>query len=108
MSKLRIGQLVYTKNVGFPYNRTDDGGESWEGVCCRVTKLKAGWHKDMVEVEAVIPVKTSHGRTMTSCLFWTENVKPEDRPWLRRHLKDILNLKKKLREVALLAGEISL
>lgn len=62
----------------------------------------------MVEVEAMIPVKTSHGRTMTTCLFWPDKVKPEDRPWLKRHLKDILKLKKKLREVALMAGEISL
>ena len=107
MRKLKVGQLVYTKNVGFPFNRIDDGGETWEGVCCRVTALNAGYSRDMVEVKPLIPVKVKHG-TMNSCLFHTEQVIPEDRPWLKKHLKDIFKLKTKLREVALIADEMSL
>ena len=105
MKKLRIGQCVYTKNVGFPFNRTDDGGESWEGACCRVIGLNAGACKNMVDVEPIIPIKTSTG-LMSRCLFWPEQVVPEDRPWLVKHLKDILKLKKVLKQAALVAGDI--
>ena len=105
-TKLKVGQLVYTKNVGYPFNRTDNGGETWEGTCCRVVGLKAGATKDMVDVEPLFPIKTPHGE-MTRCLFWPEQVHPEDRPWLKRHLKDIMKLKAKLREVATMAEKMT-
>lgn len=105
---MKVGDLVYTKNVGYPFDRTDDGHESWEGVSCVVTAMNAGWSKDMIEVTALFPIKCGHGHTpMTSCLFHAHQVKPEDRPWLKKRLKDIMRLKNVLRKAALEAEEIN-
>lgn len=104
---MKVGELVYTKNVGFPFDRTDDGHESWEGVSCIVTALNVGASKDMVEVQPLFAVKCGHGHTpMTSCLFHPNQVKREDRPWLKKHLRDIMKLKNVLRKAALEAQEI--
>jgi hypothetical protein len=52
---LNVGDLVYTKDVGYPFNRTDNGNESWEGVSCIVIATNTGWNNSYVEVEALFP-----------------------------------------------------
>lgn len=104
---MRIGELVYLKSVGYPFNRTDDGHESWEGVSAVVTDTHAGATKDYIEVEPLFPVRCGSGHPpMRSCLFHPHQVKREDRPWLRKHLRDIMKLKNALRKAALVAEEI--
>lgn len=104
---MKVGELVYLKDVGFPYDQEGNGHESWEGVSCVVTAVNASAMKNMIEVEPFFPVKCGHGHTpMTSCLFHTNQVKREDRPWLRKHLRDIMKLKKALRKAALVAEQI--
>ena len=105
MKKLRVGELVYLKNVGFPFNRTDNGNESWEGASCRVINPTAGVGGQYVEVETLIPIKTERA-TMSVCLFDPTYVIRENRPWLRKHLKEILGLKKKLLDVATFADTL--
>ena len=104
MKKLKVGDLVYLKDVGFPFNKTDDG-ESWEGASCRVTNIQAGVDGRYIEVEPIIPIKTDRG-IMTTCLFDSTQVRLEDRPWLRKRLRDILALREKLLEVAEFAGTL--
>ena len=98
--KVKVGELVYLKNVGFPFDRTDDGGESWEGASCIVTELNSGFCKDMVTVKPLVPIKLGNGETMKSCLFHPESVVKENRPWLKKHLKDIFTMKKALLDLS--------
>jgi hypothetical protein len=98
--KLKVGELVFLKNVGYPYNRTDDGGESWEGASCIVTELNSGYDKDMVTVEPLIPIKIRPRETMTSCLFHSESVVKENRPWLKKNLTTLFKYKKELLKLA--------
>jgi hypothetical protein len=97
----RIGELVYLKDVGYPFDRTDDGGESWEGASCVVTELNSGFTHDMITVELLFPIKCGPGRgIMTGCLFYPSQVVKENRPWLKKHLEQIFESKKKLLMVA--------
>lgn len=94
-STLKVGDLVYLKDVGFPYNQTDRCGETWEGASCIVIGLNSGFNQDMIDVEPIFPIGD-----MNSCLFWAESIKKEDRPWLKNNLKIILKYKKKLMNLA--------
>lgn len=93
----KLDDLVYTKNVGYPYNKIDDGGESWEGASCIVTKLEV--NKDYIEVKSLFPIKTRNG-FMDSCVFFPEQLIKENRPWLKKHLKDIIRLREKLVKIS--------
>ena len=97
---LKVGDLVYTKNVGYPFNRTDDGGDSWEGASCIVIELNTGANKRMVNVEALIPIKIRPRDFMETCLFYPEQLVKEDRPWLAKHLNAILSFKTKVNDMA--------
>ena len=98
--KLKTGDLVYLKNVGFPYNRTDDGHESFEGASGTVTSVSAGARKDMVNVKFLIPIKCGHGHSpMAECLFFPHCVVKETRPWLKKYLKQILAFRKQMQAV---------
>ena len=93
--KFKVGDLVYTRNVGYPFNRTDDGGESWEGASCIVSKLNTGWNGTYIEVTPIFPVKTANG-IMESCIFQPEQLVKETRPWLKKNLKRIINFRKEV------------
>lgn len=98
---LKVGDLIYLKNVGFPFNRTDNGCESWEGASCVVISSKAGHGGGYIQVEPLIPVRCEDGHgVMSSCLFHPEQCIPEDRPWLRKHFKGILKLRNQLNTLA--------
>ena len=94
-----FGQLVYLKNVGFPYDRTDEGHESFEGASAVVTGINVGASKRMIEVKFVIPMKTPTGKMIT-CLFHPESVKPENRPWLKKNLVKVLAFQKEVEKMA--------
>lgn len=97
MKTLKIGDLVYLKDVGYPYTRTDDGGESFEGASGTVISLNAGYSKDMVDVQFLFPIKTTGGDgSMSSCLFFPSSVIKENRPWLKKHLKKVFTLREEL------------
>jgi hypothetical protein len=104
--KLRVGTIAYLKNVGYPYDRTDDGSDSWEGASCVVTQLNAGACGKMVEVRLFMPIRTTHGRFMDGSLFDGSIVIPEDRPWLKKHLKNLLDFDKQLEAVRQIMFEI--
>ena len=95
---LKVGDLVYTKDVGYPFNRTDDGNESWEGVSCIVIATNVGWNEEYISVEALFPIRQSNGDYMKTCVFFPEQVIKEDRIWLKNNLKKIMSFKKKLVE----------
>jgi len=90
---LKVGDLVYTKDVGYPFNRTDNGNESWEGVSCIVIATNVGRNGEYISVEALFPI-----RHMKTCVFFPEQVIKEDRIWLKNNLKKIMSFKKKLVE----------
>ena len=95
---VRYGQLVYLKNVGFPYNRTDDGHESFEGASAIIVGVNVGANKKMIDVEFLYPMKTTHG-TMDTCLFYPEQLREENRPWLKKNLKQILAFRQEVRRM---------
>jgi hypothetical protein len=99
-TNLKAGDLVYLKDVGYPYNRTDDGGETWEGASGIVLDTKAGYNKDMIDVEILLPVESRRGEFMKTCLFYTNVVKKENRPWLKKNLRKICDYRKKLIRLA--------
>jgi hypothetical protein len=103
--KFKVGELVFLKNVGFPYNKATRGQDSWEGVSGIVTALNVGHNKQYVEVTPILPMRTEHG-TMQSAVFYPDSCIRENRPWLRKHLKDILKLKRKIKQLALFASDI--
>jgi hypothetical protein len=94
--KLKVGDLVYLKNVGFPYNRSDDGHESFEGASCVILSVNAGARKDMIDVRFLFPMRVDHGKMMNDCLFFPECVIKENRPWLKKHVRRIINFKKQI------------
>jgi hypothetical protein len=101
--KFKKGQLVYTKDVGYPYNRTDNGAESWEGVSCIV--IEPVVNKNYVRVEAIFPVKTVSG-IMTDCVFYPNSLRHENRPWLKRHLQKIIKFRKTVENAQKIFKEI--
>ncbi len=107
-SKLKVGDLCYLKDVGFPYTRTDDGGESWEGASCVVRRLNAGVRKDMVYVETLLPMRVSGRKDdqMPGAYFYPDNVRKENRPWLRAHIRQIIKLRAKLLDFVCTAEEM--
>jgi hypothetical protein len=105
MRKLRKGELVYLKNVGFPF---DQSGHSWEGASCVVVDPEVGEDKRFVRVAPLLPMRAENGQFMRDCLFHPETVIRESRPWLRKNLKQILALRKKLVEFSELAQELTI
>lgn len=99
---LRIGELVYLRNVGFPFDRTDDGHESWEGASCEVVQGEAqpgsvAHSMSMICVRPLLPIKSDRGRVgPEDAHFHPESVVRETRPWLRKHLKGLLRVRKQL------------
>lgn len=87
--KLKVGDLVYLKNVGFPYHQPGTVNErySWEGASCTVTRLKAGYDGRYVEVAPLYPMLVENGHIMETCIFHPEQCIPEDRPWLKNNAK---------------------
>ncbi len=98
--KFKVGEIVYLKGVGFPENRTDDGGETWEGVSGVVAPnpaQKGACGCSMIYVRAFCPLRTGRGKeTMDATFFFPEQVRREDRPWLKRHLKTIFTAQEEL------------
>ena len=93
----RIGELVYLRNVGYPFDRTDDGHESWEGASCTVTRLNTGAGNAYIEVRPLIPIRIrSNGEVMTHCLFRPDQIVRESRPWLRKHLRALIRVRDQL------------
>lgn len=108
MKTLKVGDIVYLKNVGFPYNRTDNGMDSWEGASCVVEATNTGVKNAYISVRPILPLRADHGHKMSMALFSPEHVIREDRPWLKKHLKEVLALKRKLIEVARFAATVDL
>lgn len=97
---LKKGDLICLKNVGFPFNRTDGGYESWEGASCIVLAVPAGAYNRCVQVAPLIPIKNGGEGAMEDCLFHPEQCARENRPWLKKHLKDIVKLRTQLNTLA--------
>lgn len=99
---LKVGTLVYLRNVGFPFDRTDDGHESWEGASCEVVKGSAqpgsvAHAMKMICVRPLLPIKAGYDRAgPEDAHFDPEQVVRETRPWLRKHLKALLRVRKSL------------
>lgn len=91
---MKVGDIVYLKDVGFPFDGRGIGPgakESWEGASCVVTNLRAGALRDMVEVRPVFPIGG-----METCLFFHKTVKIETRTWLKKNVRRILSARKRL------------
>lgn len=99
-SKLKVGDLIYLKDVGFPYNgEGSDGYESMEGASAIVKELNAGYNGKYISVEFIIPIKNrQRSQPFTSCLFHPESCVKENRPWLKKNLKQIIAVKNELRK----------
>ena len=95
--KFKVGDLVYLKNVGFPFNRTDDGHESWEGASCVVTEPVV--NTQYVRVKPIFPIKCGN-YSMDECVFHPENVIKENRPWLKKNLSKIVKSKNELLDIS--------
>ena len=95
MPKLKIGDLVYLRNVGFPFDGRGTGGwESIEGMSCVVVKLKSGSNKEYIELQPLLPVtSTIQSLDPANVLFPASNVVLEDRPWLKNHIKNLLGVR---------------
>ena len=106
MKKLKSGDIVYLKDVGFPFDRAEPGHDSWEGASCVVLETETGDGNRYVSVAPLFPMRVDHGHIMTECIFSPECVVLEDRPWLKNNLKNLLKLKKKLFETAQLAVDM--
>ncbi len=88
----KVGEIVYLKGVGFPQNRTDDGHETWEGASGVVAPNPAqdgAIGQRMVYVRSFRPIKCGHGRTIEATFFHPYQVRREDRPWLKKHIKAV-------------------
>lgn len=87
--KLKVGDLVYLKNVGFPYHKPGKAEErySWEGASCLVTRLNAGYDGRYVEVAPLYPMVVPNGHIMETSVFHPEQCVHEDRPWLKHNAK---------------------
>lgn len=96
---LKKGDLIYLKNVGFPFTRTDGGYESWEGASCTVLSPKAGYGGSYILVRPILPVNSGL-EPIAECLFHPEQCARENRPWLKKHLKDIVKLRTQLNTLA--------
>lgn len=99
----KVGTLVYLRNVGFPFNRTDDGHESWEGASCVVVESDAqpgsvAHAMGMICVAPILPMRDERGRAgLESAHFhYPEQVVRESRPWLRKHLRATIRLRTQL------------
>lgn len=97
---LKKGDLIYLKNVGFPFDQNGDKQESWEGASCVVLATNAGHGGSYIQVKPLIPVKAGSIGPMTDGLFYPEQCIREDRPWLKKHLKDIVKLREQLNTLA--------
>lgn len=96
---LKKGDLIYLKNVGFPFNRTDGGYESWEGASCTVLSAKAGHGGSYILVRPILPINGGFD-PIPEGLFHPEQCVRENRPWLKKHLKDIVKLREQLNTLA--------
>jgi hypothetical protein len=104
MKKLRAGELVFLKNVGFPFNKPE---YSWEGASCVVIDPEAGDGKAYVKVAPLLPMICENRTVMKDCLFHPDTVIRENRPWLKKHLKQVIALRKKLSEFSVLAQALT-
>jgi hypothetical protein len=75
-------------NPGFPY-------DEWNGASCVVENSRAGQGGRYVQVRLVIP-----RADISAALFHPETVKPENRPWLKKNLREFLSMRKDLLEAA--------
>ena len=101
--KLKVGELIYLKNVGFPYDGNGTGGyDSMEGSSAIVKNLNAGANHRMVEVEFLLPIKSKERGhpPFVTCLFHPESCIVENRPWLRKYLKALIESKQTLIRLA--------
>ena len=96
----KIGEIVFIKGAGFPENRTDNGHESWEGVSGVVAPnpaQKGALGERMVYVRAFKPMRCRFdGGTMDATFFHHDQVKRENRPWLRKNLREIFKARENL------------
>ena len=95
--KLKVGDLVYV-TPGFPFN-------DWNGLSATILELNAGYGGKYVRVQPIIPMPSVNGK-MNWALFHSEDIHRENRLWLKKHLKDILKLRSKLKEIAEFAGTL--
>lgn len=97
---LKIGDLVYLKDVGFPFNGGGtDGYDSMEGASATVIAINSGYYRDMIKVEFLFPFKSkSRNETMDTCHFYPVSVHKENRPWLEKNIKRIVAAKSELRK----------
>lgn len=97
-NKLKVGDLVYLKDVGFPFNgEGTDGYDSMEGASATVIAINSGYSKDLVNVEFIFPFKSkSRTETMDTCHFHPTSVCKENRPWLKKNLTKIVAAKSEL------------
>jgi hypothetical protein len=89
--RFKEGQLVYLDDPGSPY-------DDWNGASCTVVNPGAGSDGRYVEVRLVIPRKGNN--QVSSALFHPETVKPENRPWLRKNLREFVAMRDDLLQSA--------
>lgn len=99
--QFKVGDLVVLHNPGYPYTRSDDGGDDWTGASAVVSAINAGASRDMIEVELLLPIRVGPGKqTMNGSLFFPTSMRLEDRPWLKRHIKQLFKCRKELIQLA--------
>jgi len=89
--KFKKGDLVYLKNVGFPFDKPEEPRENFEGASCTVL----GYINGYVNVKPLILTGSKE-----DWLFDESNIEKENRPWLKHHLKALLKARKQLIEFA--------
>ena len=89
--KFKKGDLVYLKNVGFPFHKPEEPENSLEGASCTVI----GYVNGYVSVKPLILTGN-----IIDYLFDESNIVKEDRPWLKRHLDSIIKIRGQLVEFA--------
>ncbi len=98
MKKFRKGELVYV-TPGAPYH-------GWDGMSATVLEINAGDRKQYIRIKTIVPMPDGIGGTMSDALFLPDDVHRENRPWLRKYLKNIVKLREKLKEVAKFASTL--
>jgi hypothetical protein len=92
MKKFRKGELVYV-TPGAPYH-------GWDGMSATVLEINAGDRGRYIRIKTIVPMPNGIGGMMSEALFHPGEVRRENRPWLRKYLKNIVKLREKLKEVA--------
>lgn len=98
-SRLKVGDICYIKDVGFPFDREGDHEDSWEGASVVVLELGYGHYNDLIRVGTLLPMRAGRRHPpMRSCAFSADVVRKENRPWLRKHIRQIIKLRDKLKD----------